>query len=240
MPLFQLAAMQLIVQCIFAVIIYLGIIQNRGKQLTYLLGYGVIIPLACYFPFPIIDLLDLQSPFVRLSLAIVTTIVVFRCIEAMHDTSPAVVETSLAHYVAYYTSLFDFYWDPKTKSRERISAKQLAEKLYRITCHFFFLSLILSYLLHYDFRPFHSAVQLDHYHLTLELLAPGQLSNNYLYALMTFFILSLGWNLASLSTNFQGFRTVAPFHNPIFTSTSPSDFWGRKWNMTTHEAMKVR
>jgi hypothetical protein len=47
-------------------------------------------------------------------------------------------------------------------------------------------------------------------------LAHGQLLNNYLYALVTFFVLSLGWNLTPLSINFQGFRTEAPFHNPLF------------------------
>ena len=232
--------MQIIVQCIFAVIIYLGIIQNRGKQFTYLLGYGVIIPLACYFPFPILDLLNLQNRVFRLSLLSVPVTVAFRCMEAMHDTSPAVVETSLAHYVTYYTSVFDFYWIKTTKSRERISVKELVDKLYLVTCHFFCLSLLLSYLMHYDFRPFHSAVQLEQYHLTLELLAPGQLLNNYLYALLVFYTLSFLWNLDSLSKNLQGFRTVAPFHNPLFTSRSPSDFWGRKWNMTIHETLKVR
>jgi hypothetical protein len=216
---------QVLVQYIFAAITYLTIVKNRGKQFTYFLGYGVIIPLVCYLPFPLLEVLDVKSRVVRLALTTAPTIVSFRCIEAMHDTSPPVVETSIQHYVAYYTCLFDFYWDEKTKTRNKISAGELVHSIYRIICHFFFLSLITSYLFHYDFRPFPSAVELDQYHLTLELFEPGQLMNNYLYAVMTFFGLSLGWNMAALSTNLQGFRTVVPFHNPLFTSTSPSDFW---------------
>mmetsp|Transcript_28540 Transcript_28540/g.47239 ORF Transcript_28540/g.47239 Transcript_28540/m.47239 type:complete len:419 (-) Transcript_28540:47-1303(-) len=240
-PWIQLAVIfgaQTLLQCIFAAVIYLAIIQNRGKQFTYFIGYGVIIPLICYLPFPILELLDIKSRVVRLALTTAPTIVGFRCMEAMHGTSPAVAETSLLHYVAYYTCLFDFYWDEKTKTRDKISASELGHSVYRIVCHFFLLSLIVSYLLYYDFKPFASAVELDQYHLTLELLEPGQLFNNYLYAVMTFFGLSLGWNLAALSTNLQGFRTVVPFHNPLWTSRSPSDFWGKKWNTTIHGILK--
>ena len=232
--------MQIGVQCIFAAIIFLVIIQNRGKPFTYLVGYGIIIPVACYFPFILLELLALQSRFVRLCLVTTPNMVVFRCIEAMHDTSPAVVETSLGHYVAYYTSLFDFFWDEKTKSREKISAKELGDKLYRIACHFLFVSCMTSYLLHVDFKPFPSDVQVDRFHMASALFAPGHLLNNYLYALLLFFTLALGWNMAALSLNVQGYRTVIPFHNPMFTSKSASDFWGKKWNVTIHQILKVR
>lgn len=183
------------------------------------------MPLSCLLPFLLIDYLDLRNRVVRLTTTCVPSIVCFRCIEAMHGTSPPVSESSLGSYVAYYTSLFDFYWVKKTLSRERITGAQLGDKLYRIVCHYFCLSLILSYLMHYDFKPFPSAVQLDRYNLNMDLFMPGQLLNNYLYAVMTFFCLSLGWNMASISINLQGFRTALPFHNPLYTSKSPSDFW---------------
>ena len=73
----KLFTMQMIVQCLFAAVVFLGIIQNRGKQFTYLLGYGIIIPAACYFPFIILEWLDIQSRFVRLCLATTPNIVVF-------------------------------------------------------------------------------------------------------------------------------------------------------------------
>lgn len=238
MQLATLFAAQTGVQCLFAVIIYLAIIKNRGKQFTYFLGYGVIIPLCCYLPFPVIDYLDLRNRVVRLTLTVVPCMVSFRCIEAMHGTSPPVAESSLGSYVAYYSSLFDFYWVKETLSRQRITGKQLGDRFYRITCHYLLLSLIVSYLMHYDFKPFPSPVQLDQYNLNMDLFMPGQLLNNYLYGVMTFFCLNLGWNMAALSINLQGFQTVLPFHNPLFTSRSPSDFWGRKWNMTIHEMLK--
>ena len=236
----KLFVMQIFVQCFFAAIIYLVIIQNRGKPFSYLLGYGVIIPAACYFPFTVLEYLAIQSRVVRLCLVTTPTIVVFRCIEAMHDTSPSVVESSLGHYLAYYTSLFDFFWNDTTKSREKIPTRELGDKLYRIACHFLLVSFMTSFLLHFDFKPFPSEVQVDRFHLTSALFAPGHLLNNYLYTLLLFFTLALGMNMAALSLNAQGYRTVIPFHNPLFTSKSASDFWGKKWNVTIHQIVKVR
>ena len=34
-------------------------------------------------------------------------------------------------------------------------------------------------------------------------------------------------------------KQTAPFSdNPLFAATSPSDFWGRRWNLTIHECLK--
>lgn len=49
--------------------------------------------------------------------------------------------------VAYYTSLFDFYGDLKTQTRQKIPATELGSKLYRIACRYT-LVLLTSYLLH--------------------------------------------------------------------------------------------
>ena len=37
-----------------------------------------------------------------------------------------------------------------------------------------------------------------------------------------------------------GFSTVAVMHSPLSQSTSPSDFWGRRWNRMIHAVLKVR
>eukprot|EP00957_Ditylum_brightwellii_P180355 13739401-Ditylum_brightwellii.AAC.1 len=35
-----------------------------------------------------------------------------------------------------------------------------------------------------------------------------------------------------------GIKIIDLMHNPLFESTSPSDFWGRRWNMTAHKMLK--
>ena len=222
-------------------IIYLVIIQNRGKPFTNMVGYGIIIPAVCYFPFIVLEHLAIQSRFVRLCLVTTPNIVVFRCIEAMHDTSPAVVETSLGHYVAVlHEPLWLFLgW------RDEIAGEDFCKGAWwqaLSNCLALSVGIVHDFLLapvRLQAFPI-LKLQLDQFHSTPALFAPGHLVNNYLYALLLYFTLALGWNMASLSLNAQGYRTVIPFHNPLFTSKSPSDFWGKKWNVTIHQILKVR
>ena len=37
----------------------------------------------------------------------------------------------------------------------------------------------------------------------------------------------------------SGIKSVEGMHNPIFTCSSPSDFWGKKWNLIIHGALKI-
>ena len=36
-----------------------------------------------------------------------------------------------------------------------------------------------------------------------------------------------------------GFRTMVIMRNPLFASTSVSDFWGRRWNLLISGVLKV-
>lgn len=35
-----------------------------------------------------------------------------------------------------------------------------------------------------------------------------------------------------------GYKTKQVMYNPILTATTPSDFWGRKWNTVVHGVLK--
>ncbi len=37
-----------------------------------------------------------------------------------------------------------------------------------------------------------------------------------------------------------GYKVVQGMRNPMLEATSPSDFWGRRWNVLVHSVMKVR
>jgi hypothetical protein len=86
------------------------------------------------------------------------------------------------------------------------------------------LSLLMSYLLHTNFQPFPSNVNLTNFHINFELLHAGQLLNNYLVAVLTFVTLSLRLSGAQALNHAQGYSAVPSFCNPLFRSTSPCDF----------------
>ena len=53
-----------------------------------------------------------------------------------------------------------------------------------------------------------------------------------------FLILSVAFNVGALGNQLQGYKTATTFRNPLFSSRSPSDFWGYRWNMVIHETLK--
>ncbi len=189
--------LQVALQSIFAIVVYQFIVKRRHSAATYLLGYGVIIPLAMNIPYYLLEFLDIQNKTVRLSLSTFPTVVCFRTIEAMHNTSPPVVETSLNTYLQYYSSLFHFSWNPKTKKPDPISLTELAAIFLRIIAYFHLVSIVLSLLVHYDFQPFPSNVVLDSFHLSFDIFHPGHLANTYLLAGKT---MPASFNIRYLST----------------------------------------
>jgi len=235
---FQIQLIQTVVQCLFAVVIYTFIVKKRQTTSAYILGYGLVIPLALYVPFELVEALDVKNMVLKLAFVSLGTIVFFRCIEAMHGTSPETVESSMGTYVTYYSSLMHFEWDPKTQKRRKSTPAELLATLKTILIHFHLVSLVLSFEMHFDFRPFQSKVGLDHYHFNLDLLSPGHLGNAYCLAILTYLYLSLGFELTAFSENVKGFYTKPIFLNPLFTSRSPSQFWGQKWNLMIHRILK--
>jgi len=247
--LIYLLIIQVIFLLAFAVVIHQCIIvpyrDEKGNKINstsvfpYLLGYGILIPIVLQLPYPIITYLKLRNHVLRMSLAVLPSNVTFRCIEAMHGTSPSpAVEESLQNYLTYYSVLIDYVWNDKTRKRERITPKQFASLMGQMGMHFCGVSIMLSWLLNCEqkFKPFGpSNLKLDSYQIAWK---PNDLANNYVYAVTLFFILSLSFSVGGLSNNIQGYLTRKAFLNPLWTSTSPQDFWGRKWNRVIHEQLK--
>jgi hypothetical protein len=180
----QLAYIVLIqtpIQCAFAAVIHKIIIQNRGTMFAYLVGWSFIIPVACYMPYALLEFLDVRNKIVKLAASNTMSIVAFRCIEAMYGTSPAVVETSVFHYIAYYTTMVPFYWEEKNQARRKITSSELIVNFSGVLLVFHVLSVYLSFLMHNNYKPFGDRVELDQFHFNTDLLNPAHLANGYLH-----------------------------------------------------------
>lgn len=234
----QLFFLQTFTQMLYAAFIYKFIVKQRRTSSAYLLGFGLVIPSVLSMPYPVLEYFLIQNKTLKLSMGTMPLIVSFRCIEAMFDTSPHSVEENLWNYVTYYTSLSHFEWDPKTKTRRRCTAADFGAILWRLLCHFHLAGLMLSVAMHFNYQLLPTNVNLHEYNLTWELFSPAHLVNAYMLAVLAFFMLAVGFEMASFGDNLKGFLTKQPFYNPLFTSRSPSEFWGRKWNMTIHRLLK--
>jgi hypothetical protein len=227
-------------QIIFAVAVYEFVIKGRGTPRSFLMGFGIIIPLALYTPFYLLEELNLQNKAVRLCLATLPTVVCFRCLEAMFKTpSDICVEVTLGNYMTYYSTLMSFEWSTKTLNRRRITTGEIINAISIVVHGFVRMSIFLSVMMHYDFKPFAtSPVVLDDFHLSFSLLHPAHLANSYALGVLTYAYLSLGMNMTALADQTKGYYTQPIFRNPLVESRSISDFWGRRWNLVIHRMIK--
>lgn len=227
-----------VVQVFFAAIVYKFIIPNRGTMGAYLLGWGVIMPLSLWIPFEMLEALGVYNQILKLVPTTIPMSIFFRTIEAIYDTSPPVVESSLMNYCTYYTSTIHHIWDAKTNSRLRVTASEFLYNLLRVTYYFHWVSLSLSFMMHFDFSPFESPVVLDDFHFNLDLLKPAHIANTYLLCIHVYFHLLVGFELTNFGENVKGYRCKPTFKNPLWDSRSITDFWGCNWNLMIHNILK--
>jgi hypothetical protein len=172
------------IQMVFAAIIYQLVVQQRGTVQSYLVGFGIILPIALYIPFYLLETLDIRNKVITLSSTTVMTVVFFRCIEAMYGTSPSngVMESSMWNYCSYYSSVVPFVWDIKTKQRKSVTIQGLLFSLVDVLVHFLAVSVVLSLLKAYRYKPYDDPVHLTELVISWDLVSKEHLVNSYCHA----------------------------------------------------------
>ncbi|KAL7472334.1 hypothetical protein ACHAXS_012670 [Conticribra weissflogii] len=235
-----LILIQAIIAISLATVIYKFIIKQRGSFASFLVGWGFVVPFAIAFPFYAIPYFDVQNRAVLVSVAATPTLIGFRCLEALYGFSPPAVEDTLWHYCIYYSSVIEFVFDEKTRLPAVASKGEVYEKGKTFAINFMFSCLLLSFMESFEYRPFHCAIEEDGKSFRLSrFIHPGHIANNFLSAVSTSLTIStgtvaFGFGICALFR----IRTLDVFDNPMFGSTSVSDFWGKRWNRLVHGVLK--
>jgi hypothetical protein len=206
-----------------------------------LLGWGVLIPVSIYIPFWFIETCQIHNRFVNLPAATVATSVTFRCIEAMYDTtSPKdIIEDNLTNFVTYHFTLTPLVWDEKTKVVRKVTGKEVLALVTEVFTFFIATSVLLSYLLAFDFQPFESTVRLNDFTISdPALYTVNHFLNSYLYTWLLYFTLKVGFEAGGLGENAKGNATHKVFREPFVKSGSPTEFWTQRWNSMIHKLLK--
>lgn len=238
-----LLLIMLAIQSAFAVVNYYAIVKRRDTVSSFLVGYGVVVPLGFMIPYALLEYLDLESRALKFATICIHVILCYRTVEAMHGTScdKDAVEASLGNYVAYYSSLAYYEWDVASKPirRRRIPKSKLLANGLKFIAYFHAASIVLAIMMSCDFQPFPSRVKLDEYNLTFDLLSPSHLANCYCLALLIYTSVNLSCLITTFAENVKGYDTKPVFEFlPLLTTRNPSDFWGRKWNLFIHRMLK--
>jgi len=231
MVLFQIA-----VGFLLGFITYHGIIQRQDEHTKYLLGYGIIIPAILYLPFPFIEFFDIQALALRLGLIAGPLTVTLRCLEAMYGFTPKHAARSLWDYMIHMSFIQYPRVDPKTGRRVPTSLSSIGHGIRTYIKHSMINGVIYSFLIPSNFLPLATSQPDTNIFIATE---ANQILNTLLAATMISFSLVFSMNgISSIVQLFGGFQTENSVDNPIFGSSSPSDFWGNRWNKVIHRGLK--
>jgi hypothetical protein len=227
--------LETVVSIAAALIVYTWIVKKRGSISAYLVGFGFVCPILLCFPFYLVHFLDIRNTAFKLASFLGPSLLICRTLEAMYGTVPTFDEQSIGAFVRYFTATVENEFDSKTQKPVPVQRSDLVRKAIR--CNFLFLQTVVlfSVSISYNYRVFPSR----EIQSPADLLYWGNLCNSYLMAFLTSLCLEVGSAVVGLVTSLlSGINTVAVNDSPLTKATSPSDFWGNRWNRMVSSGLK--
>ena len=241
LQLVMMLIMQASASALLAIVVYYSIVVQRGSPSSYLVGFGFVIPAAIWIPFWFIRYFGVMNISVMIGACALTLIVPFNCMEAMCGTSPIGVEASLQRYIGYYCSIIPFERQPTTGKPIKMTPEEWMVTVPKFLFNAFLLVVSMAVMVHFDFAPFSSSRARDAFSPSSiwGLLHWGHLLNNLSVAIFTSQCLEIGGGGVGIIVSLiSGCKVIELMKNPMFGSQSPSDFWGRRWNLMLHGSFK--
>lgn len=150
--------------------------------------------------------------------------------------TPEVATLSLRNYRCH----MGFLVQPKFEHDKVVAAtiQSFMASLQTYLSYYLINAILYSLLEPTHYTPFPGAASKEPHEIfwSIEL---AHLCNNFCAAVLV--SLSLGFSLSGVSALVQlvgGFQSEVVVDNPLFLSTSPSEFWGRRWNRLVHVGLK--
>ena len=229
--------------------LYYTVVQHPRTWWAHIWTWMAFVPLWLTVP-PLllhssstVSLLDCQVKIVAFSLAcIVPTTSLFRTTEALFGYTPRYALQSPQAFALYFASPMLLQVDDKN-TYVRITTRQLLGHLQD-----FLVSLLVTGLYQSCFHLFDAfptlGVQKDE-SLDQELYSWQRtfqlhtlVDTFWIALLFQLYLTTFGHGLQFATSLVTGFQSQPLMDNPLLSSTSPADFWGRKWNLLVHACLK--
>lgn len=227
-------------QVAFAAVMYALIVRRyRGTYFSYVLGWGVLIPLSALVTFAFLECADIYNRFVALSAGTLSTGVFFRCVESMYGCSGKYVEESFANYASYCSTLCPLEWDDKTRTVRTPGPGEVAKLALEVAAYFFAASALVSIAASTGHEPFaKTGIDFAGFEIDAEMFAAANIANSYFRVWLTYCTYKLGFELTGLGEQLKGLSTLRIFNDPLTKSRTPTEFWTKRWNMMHHNLLK--
>ncbi len=225
---FLFLVLQACVNVLVATAMYTLVFRNVGTSQGYIIGYGIICPAVLYLPFILVPIFDIQNVALLLCLCGgMPAVLFFRCLETMHGTLPVFATESYFNFVAYNAFTLQFTFHPETNQPNKVTRSELIGRIALFLRVFVECTLLYNLLLPrgyilFDRKPIESVIDLYRW---------PHIANNFIMALLTSRLLEAGSIGLGILASFCFGLSMSGFNdNPLFGSTSVSDFWGKRWN----------
>lgn len=186
----------MLLNCIVAVLVYHFLLPHQGRIRGYLIGYSLIVPAILALPFVALFWIPMTNLAFLLSfVAGLAGMVLFRCLEAIHGTMPAVAKSSMGSFLFYFASTLQFNLDPKTGMAVPITRPEIIQKANKFAINFVQTSLLYSILLPFQFKPFQTGPPASS---IPDLFSLANIVNNFLMACLTSLVLDCKFSALSI------------------------------------------
>mmetsp|Transcript_542 Transcript_542/g.1187 ORF Transcript_542/g.1187 Transcript_542/m.1187 type:complete len:468 (-) Transcript_542:301-1704(-) len=216
--------------------------QNNNAESSllmtpYLVGFGIIMPLCAISPYYALRYFGIRNKIIKFFMGIAQLTSFFRCSEAMFGFLPAHVDDSLKNLIIYAASPVEVKFNSNGPLKSTWTHAK--DFLVNLITWIIVLGMYSSILLVYDYQPFPKAEGPALQDIKLGTgFSPQQLINNLsCVILLQVYLTTFGAGLKFIAS-ICGFQVIPIMLNPIFESSSPSDFWGRRWNLVVHGILK--
>ncbi|KAG7345046.1 membrane bound O-acyl transferase family protein [Nitzschia inconspicua] len=238
----SLIGMILLESCIAALtglLLYKIIVEPKRSDTAaaMLLGWGIIIPFWIFYPVVLIHLLDIRNAIFKFVLGCIYPVLcIFRTTECMYGFTPTWIRSS-TDYVSYYASILLFARDPQTQQLIPCPLSSVLKHLINFIIFAFVTGILQSMLTPFPSQAVFGGAE-DWY--ALDRFWTWQLyANSLLHAvLFQMYLTTYCEGLTLAFTGLSGYQTMPVMLNPLLKSQSPLDFWGRRWNLLVHHALK--
>lgn len=227
---------QITVSLLLGMVAYYGIIQSSSYHAKYLVGFGIIIPIALAMPFPFIEWFDIRALGLRLCLIAAPLSCTLKSLETIYGFTPEFATVSMKEFLMHFGFIMYPKRDHKTKQRIPTSRTSFWNCIRTLLIHAFKNGILYSLLIPCSFQPLTPSRPDTDVYVAID---ANQLLNTLLAA--TLLSLSLDFSMNGVACIVQlvgGFQTENVVNDPILGSRSPSDFWGNRWNLLIHQGLK--
>uniref|UniRef100_A0A6U3RJD3 Wax synthase domain-containing protein n=1 Tax=Ditylum brightwellii TaxID=49249 RepID=A0A6U3RJD3_9STRA len=243
----------LILGMVVSVIVYYTVLQRttttKQQQRSHttntttanLITFGAIVPFCFLFPYAFISVTNIQNVAQRFILCCPIVVYAFRSVEALFGFSPPAVTVSLRKFVTYYATPAECMYNEDEKRFLMATSQDFKRSLFSFIQTIIMISFSFSLLSHHGYEPFESKNAAGEGALMTmkDYVNLMHLGNCFILAIMFhLMLLFIGGTFSLVIPLATGIKIIDLMHNPLFESTSPSDFWGRRWNMTAHKMLK--